>query len=209
MTSDPDQLRREIEHTQRNLGADMNALTEKVTPGRIIDRRVGRARGAVTSMKEKIMGSASSGADTAGDKVGSAVSSAGDQVSSMASSASDTVSAAPGAVRRGTEGNPLAAGLIAFGAGWLVASLLPASRAEEQVAGQAKELVQDQAGNLGGIAGELKENLREPAKHAVESIKSTADDAASNVSQEARSAVGDVTEQAKDAKQEVQGQARQ
>jgi hypothetical protein len=204
MTSDPDQLRREIEHTQRNLGTDVNALTDKVTPGRIVERRIGRARSAVTTMKDKIMGSATSGADAAGDKIGSVASEAGGQVSSVASSTSDVVGAAPDAVRRGTEGNPLAAGLIAFGAGWLVASMLPPSRTEQKVAAQAKDFAQEQASQLGDVADDLKENLREPARKAVESVKSTADDAVSQVSHEASSAAGDVAGQAKDAKQEVQ-----
>jgi len=46
MTSsdDPDRIRREIEHTQANLSTDVNALTEKVTPSRIVARRVDRAK---------------------------------------------------------------------------------------------------------------------------------------------------------------------
>jgi hypothetical protein len=44
-----------------------------------------------------------------------------------------------GAVGGQTQGNPLAAGLIAFGVGWLAASLIPASRPEQQAAAKAKE----------------------------------------------------------------------
>ena len=45
MTSsdDPDRIRQEIERTQSHLSADVNALTEKVTPGRIV-ARPGRSR---------------------------------------------------------------------------------------------------------------------------------------------------------------------
>jgi uncharacterized protein DUF3618 len=105
MTTEPEQLRREIEQTQRGLSADVNALTEKVTPRRIVQRRMAHARSGITTMKDKVMGTASNGT---------------------------------GAVRRRTEGNPLAAGLIAFGLGWLTASLLPASKREQQLADEAK-----------------------------------------------------------------------
>ncbi|WIX83967.1 hypothetical protein QRX50_19705 [Amycolatopsis carbonis] len=34
----------------------MNALSEKVTPSRIVQRRVGRVRSAMTNAKDKVMG---------------------------------------------------------------------------------------------------------------------------------------------------------
>jgi hypothetical protein len=116
MTTRSEQLRQEIEQTQRGLSADVNALAEKVTPRRIVQRRMEHARGAITTMRNKVMGTASNGTEAVADTA----SSVADNVSSAASSAARTV-------RRGTEGNPLAAGLIAFGLGWLAASLLPAS----------------------------------------------------------------------------------
>jgi len=42
--TEPERIRREIEGTQRSLSTDVNALTEKVTPGRIVERRIGRMR---------------------------------------------------------------------------------------------------------------------------------------------------------------------
>lgn len=218
MSSDPEQLRREIEGTQRTLSADVDALTEKVTPSRIVHRRVDRARGAVYNLKDKIMGSVSSGTSTAGDKFSTAgdklqsvAGSAADSTSSAASSVVETVQGTPQAVRRGTEGNPLAAGLIAFGAGWLVSSLIPASRQEQRLAGQVKQTVQDAAAPMAdqvrAVAQDIQDNLREPAQQAVESVKSTAADAASTVTDQAKSAADDVKSTAQDAKGTVQGQA--
>ena len=43
-SSDPEQIRREIERTQAALSQDVDALTDKVTPGKIVERRVDRAR---------------------------------------------------------------------------------------------------------------------------------------------------------------------
>jgi hypothetical protein len=196
-TTDPDQLRREIEETQRGLSSDVNALTEKVTPSRIVQRRVDRTRRAITGVKTAIMGTASDTTNAASDRMGTA-----------ASSVADTVGDAPAAVRRGTQGNPLAAGLIAFGFGWLTASLLPSSKREQEIADQAKDLAQEHIVPVAGeVAGQLKDNLQEPAERAVESIKSTVQDAGSTVAEETRSATGDITSQVHDAKDRVKEQA--
>jgi hypothetical protein len=198
--TEPDRIRREIEGTQRNLSTDINALTEKVSPGQIIERRVGRVRTAFGNAKERVMGTADHHASVAGDKVGSVASAAQDK----ASSAAEAVSDAPRQIRRGTQGNPLAAGLIAFGAGWLVSSLLPASEPERRLAGQATDLAREQLAPVAqSAAEELKNNLREPAQQAVESVKSEAADSASTVQEEARSATGDVTDRAQQAQHNV------
>ncbi|MET8995995.1 DUF3618 domain-containing protein [Amycolatopsis sp. NPDC004169] len=198
--TEPDRIRREIETTQRNLSTDVNALTEKVSPGRIVERRVGRVRAAFGTAKERVMGTADHHASVAADKAGSVASTAQDKVSSAA----DAVSEAPQQIRRSTQGNPLAAGLIAFGAGWLVSSLLPASEPERKLAGQATDLAREQLAPVAQHAAEeLKDNLREPAQKAVESVKSEAADSASTVQEEARAATGDVTDRAQEAQHNV------
>jgi hypothetical protein len=236
-SSDPEQIRREIERTQAALSQDVDALAEKVTPGKIVERRVDRARDAATRLKEKVMGSDPYGRHGSGESVGgsvlSAASTATDRVSGTASSAASSVQGAassaagtvqdaastaagtvqdaastaagavqeaPAAIRRQTRGNPLAAGIIAFGAGWLVSSLLPASRREQELADQAKQVAQEKVQPVAQqVAAEVKENLREPAQQAVESVKSTAQDAKDTVTDEGRSAAQDVQGRAQDA----------
>jgi gas vesicle protein len=113
------------------------------------------------------------------------------------------VQQAPQAVVRQTRGNPLAAGLIAFGAGWLVSSLLPASQREQELAEQAKqrasEIGQPLVDAAKDAAMEMKDNLQEPAQHAVESVRDTAADAGRTVTEEGRSAAQDVQDHAQDA----------
>jgi hypothetical protein len=145
-TSNPEDIRRDIEATREELRRDVDALTEKVSPGRVVERRVDRAKDAVSNVKEKVMGSSSDhdgydgGFDRGSDSGsnGHGLAGAGDKVSSAASSVADTASSAPQQARARTRGNPLAAGLIAFGAGWLVSSLLPATDKEEQAAEAVK-----------------------------------------------------------------------
>jgi hypothetical protein len=229
MSTDPDQIRSEIDQTQRELSADVDALTEKISPPRIVERRVQRTREAVTNVKDKIMGSTSDTFQTAGsatsgggesvsarataarDTAASAASSAADTATSAASSAVDTVRSAPDTIRRRATGNPLAAGLIAFGAGWLLSALLPASQPEQQVATQVKDFAVEQgrpvAKQLGEAGQEAAQELRESAQQRAESVKQTATDAASTVKDEAQSAASDVKGQAQESAGRVRDQA--
>ena len=221
--SDPEQIRREIERTQAALSQDVDALTDKVTPGKIVERRVDRARDAATKLKEKVMGSDPHGsggyggggvrsaasqtadrvsgtASSAASSVQDAAASAAGTVQDVASTAADAVQQAPQAIRRQTRGNPLAAGLIAFGAGWLVSSLLPASRREQELGDQAKQVAQEKVQPvLQQVAGEVGDNLREPAQQAAESVKATAQDAKETVADEGRWAAQDVSGRAQHA----------
>jgi hypothetical protein len=211
MTSDPDQIRGSIEQTQQNLMADVDALTEKVSPPKIVERRVQQTRSAMTSVKDKIMGSTSERASTMGGAVGSSAASAKDSLTATASSAADMAGSAPERLRQGTRGNPLAAGLIAFGAGWLVSSLLPATEPEQQVASQVKDLAVEKgrpvAQQLGQAGQEAAQELRESAQQRAQSVKETAADAASTVTDEARSQASDLTDHAQEARSRVTEQA--
>ena len=217
-SSDPDVIRRQIEDTRRELSYDVDALNEKVNPARVMDRRVTAAKGKMTSMKEKVMGSAQDTtyqaqgmASNAAGSVQGAASSAADSVSNAASTAVGAVQQAPDAVIRQAQGNPLAAGLIAFGVGWLVSSLLPASEKEKQLAQQAESAVKEHKDALlepaKQAAQEIGDQLKPAAQQAVESVKSTAQDAATTVTEEGKSAAADVQSQAKQSKDTVQSKS--
>ncbi len=193
MSNDPEQIRRDIERTRTELSDNVNALGDKVNPGSIAKRQVGRVRGAATSVKDAVLGSASDAADT------------GQQV---ATTMGDAVTNAPNAVARKAQGSPIAAGLIAFGAGLLMSSLLPASRVEQQAAEKIKDTAQPMVDDLTDTAKEVAGNLKEPAQQAMEEVKSTATDAAATVKDEATSAADDVKSQAQDSKDTVQHAAQ-
>jgi hypothetical protein len=203
--TEPDRIRRDIEGTQRDLSANVDALADKVNPSRIVERRVGRIRTVAASAKDKVMGTAANATSTVGDKVGSTASATAGQARSAASTADDAVTNAPDALRRGTQGNPIAAGLIAFGAGWLVSSLLPPSKAEQDAAGRAVEFAREHAEPVARqVTQEFTENMREPAQEAAESVRSAAGDAVSALSDRTRSAAEDVADRVQEAKQHVQ-----
>jgi gas vesicle protein len=132
-------------------------------------------------------------------------------VQNAASTVGDTASTAAVKTKRAAQGNPLAAGVVAFGLGWLVSSLLPASQKERELAhtvkDQAQPAVQAAGQQAGQALSEIKDNLQEPAQQAAQSVKDTATDAAGTVKGEARSAAADVKDQARDSGQQVREQA--
>ncbi len=217
-TSDPDVIRRQIEDTRRELSYDVDALNEKVNPARVMDRRVSAAKNRMTRMKERVMGtvdettsSAQGMASNAAGTMQHAATSAADTVSNAASSAATAVQQAPDTIVRQTQGNPLAAGLIAFGAGWLIGSLLPATEKEKELAQQAETAVRENKDALlepaKHAAQEMGEQLKPAAQQAVEEVKSTAQYAAQTVKEEGQAAAQDVQGQAQQAKRTVQSQA--
>jgi ElaB/YqjD/DUF883 family membrane-anchored ribosome-binding protein len=206
-SSDPEVIRRQIEDTRRELSYDVDALNEKVNPARVVDRRMSAAKGRVTRVKERVMGSAH---DTSYQAQGMASNAAG-SVQDAASSAVDTVQQTPDMIVRQTQGNPMAAGLIAFGVGWLVSSLLPATEKEKQLAQQAETAVKENKDALLApakqVAQEIGDELKPAAQHAVEEVRGTAQDAAQTVKQEGQSAAQDVQGQAQQSRESVQSTA--
>jgi cell division septum initiation protein DivIVA len=232
MTSDPDQIRSSIEQTQQHLSADVDALAEKVSPPRIMERRVQQTRSAMTNFKDAIMGNtadatsaiggtASSVAGSAKDVAGSAKDVAGsakdvagsakDTMAAKASSAGGMAGSVPEQARQRARGNPLAAGLIAFGAGWLLSSLLPATEREQQAAAELKDLAAEKGGpvkeQLSQAGQEATQSLRESAQQRAQSVKETATGAASTVAGEAQSQSSDLTSHAQEARSRVAEQA--
>ncbi|KRE58999.1 DUF3618 domain-containing protein [Phycicoccus sp. Soil748] len=195
MTNNPDEIRREIEDTRGRLSSDVNALTETVSPSNVARRQADKVAGAATSVKERVMG-------VAGD-VGSTGSGAASSVSGAASTVGHAPMAAASGAKRRTEGNPLAAGLIALGAGWLIGSMLPASEKEKQAASAVKEKAQPLVEEAKSVAQDTAQQLKEPAMDAAQSVKETAMEAKENVTEEGRSTADDVKSQAQSSAETV------
>ncbi|MEV6706020.1 DUF3618 domain-containing protein [Micromonospora wenchangensis] len=203
MSTDPDQIRREIEATRNSLSSDVDALAYKVSPGRIVDDRKQRARNALQNVRDRVMGTASD----LGHGTSHAAHSVGDRAAAAASTVGDAAQRTPQVIRQKSEGNPIAAGLIAFGVGMLVSSLIPASRREQELAAQVREKAGEHGGavkeKLGAVAGELTEELREPARQATESLRGTAQEAVHAVRDDTRSAAQDVKDSAQQSREQV------
>ncbi len=114
------------------------------------------------------------------------------------------VTDAPEAARRQAQGNPMAAGLVAFGAGLLIATVLPESETEKQ----AVQQVQPQLEQAASQAGEVADTAKQSAQEHGEELKGSVTDAAQQVKQEASDAAQDVKEHAQGAAQDVKGEAQ-
>ncbi len=177
----------DIDRTRESLSRDVDALYDKVSPGRVLDRRKTAVRGRLSSMRDSVMGSAHQVTDSA---QGAA--------SGAAGMMQDGAESAVHAVHRRTEGSPLGAGLVAFGAGMVVAALIPSSEKEAQVAHRVTEAAKespltDQAKSVGQ---ELAQDLKESATQAAHEVGSTAQEAVQHVADESRSAVQEVRDEA-------------
>ncbi|RLP91872.1 MULTISPECIES: DUF3618 domain-containing protein [unclassified Micromonospora] len=207
MSSDPDRIRREIETTRDELSNDVDALADRVNPRRIAGERVGQARDAVTRAKEKVMGSSSHMGQEASQRMSHVAGSVRDETRSLGQqsrgamgSVRDEARSLGRQSREQTQGNPLAAGVVAFGVGLLAASLLPSTGRERQLAGRARGMVSEHSDQLRGqasqIGHQMQDNLREPAQQAAQSVRSTAEQGMSAVRDQGRSAAGQMQGQA-------------
>ena len=196
IADDPDEIRRQIDATRNDLASNVDLLEEKVSPSKIVDRRVSSVKDAAGGIRDKVMGQIHSGSDSAG--------SAADSAKSAVSSAQDAVTGAPSTVTDQTRGNPLAAGLIAFGVGWLLGSLISPSQQERKLAAQAKDQAQPV---LTEAAKHVAQEVKEPAQQAVAGVKETATQKAQEVADEAKSHAADVKDEAQGAVSDVKDQA--
>ena len=193
MGQSTEELTSQIEDTRQRMASDLDTLQDRVSPSAIVERRKQAVRGRFASAKDKVMGSGQS----AGSSISSAASSA---ASSATSSVSDAAGDAATSAQERFEGAPLAAGLVAFGSGLVLASLFPATRAEAAVAHRAVETAKEKGGPLldqARAAGEeVVESVKEQATDAAQQVKDSAQQSAQVVKDEGQSSAESVRDQA-------------
>jgi len=153
----------DIQDTRASMTGTLEAIGDRVSPARVLERRRNRMIGWVDNARSSVMGRA--------DDLTSRV---GDTAHQLADAPSTTMQG----VRSNTKGAPLVAGGIAFGIGVLIGSVVPPSRAEkrlgEQMAGAAEPL----KNQLQEAGREVAEHLREPVQEAVQDVKQSAQEGA-------------------------------
>jgi len=211
MTSNPSEIRAQIEQTRSSLSDNVDALAYQANPSHIAQRQVSKVKAAGGRFLDRLLGAAEDAKDAAVEGVENAVEGVQDAASGVADRASDlgdSVASVPRAARQQTQGNPLAAGVVAFGIGLLIAAAFPPSRKEKELAQAVKEQAQPLTDQLAAAGREVVQNLAEPAKEAVDSLKESATDAVQHVQEEGASAVADVKGVAGDAASDVAGTAK-
>lgn len=201
MGKSAEDVRQEIESTRADLGGTLDAIGDRVSPGRMLERRRTRVRQGVQRVRDVVMGTA----EDVRDRVSSAAGTGSDKVSSAVGSVTD----APDAMRDRTEGNPLVVGAIAFGAGVLAASLLPVSRTEQEAGAQLADKVQPVKDELTSAGREMVEHLKEPARDAAEQVKEVAREGADEVKSAAKQAGQETKDAAGEARTQVADAGRE
>ncbi len=193
MGKSADEVRADIEDTRRDMSETIDAIADRTSPQRVIRRRRERMATGLRSMKDRVMGQADSTYGSAGGQVRSLSESAQERAGGLAEQARQ----APDMVVQQTQGNPLAAGVIAFGAGLLAASLVPPSEAEQRLAGKLSEHAQPLQDEVRQAGQQVAEDLKGKAREGAEQVKSRAQDAAQTVQEDARSSADEVKAQAR------------
>ena len=197
MSNSPEEIRRDIERTRAELSADVNTLAEETNPATMARRKVEGVKSDVRGLRNRVFGDPDDPWDDG------AVGDVGNRAQSAVDSAAGTVQDVPRRVGRSTRGNPLAAGLVAFGLGALVGGLLPSTHAERDVALKAKEQAQPLLDEASSMAQEALDHVKPVAQEAVENVKEAATTAGQNVREEAAVSKDSVTEQVRSATDEV------
>ena len=164
--TDSSRVRTEIDDTREHLGQTVEAIGDRVLPGRIIERRKETTAKSLRGLRDRIMGTAHDTREQLADSAGSTV---------------DHLRDAPASLEERTEGSPLAAGGVAFALGFLAAAVWrptePERHAVEKVAEAAPNLTDDVAQLGREVAGTVKEQ----AIGATDELKSSVADAATAV----------------------------
>lgn len=190
MAQESDQLRHQIDSQRAEISGTVTEIENRVRPSRIASRSTDRMKHRMAGWKEAVFGGSddgrtsygSSGSGSAGHRTAD-TSEQGltDRASGAASSAADTVRHSPELARRETRGNPLAAGAIALGTGWLVAGLLPESGQERKLVRRAEPKLAEAASTAKSEGAAVADEMREPAEDAAKQLQDTSKDAAQHV----------------------------
>jgi len=203
MGQSPEELRRDIEETRYGLTDTLDAIGDRVSPGRVIGRRKNRTVQGIQSLRDRVMGSI----DGARDSVAGVGHSVSDTTGDAVGNAVETVKGTPDTVRQHTHGSPLAAGAIAFGVGFLVAAAFPASQPEQRAAEGLMDNAEPLKDELTNVGNDVAGTLKDVAKEAIEEVKATAADSKDALTETVKSSVESTKATTKDAAGSIKEQA--
>jgi ElaB/YqjD/DUF883 family membrane-anchored ribosome-binding protein len=190
MGQSPEELKQDVESTRAELSDTLDAIGDRVSPGRMIERRKNRMRQGMDTVRERIMGVSHDTAGSAKEKL---------------SSTMDTVRDLPDVGRQQTQGHPLVAGALAFGVGFLVAAVIPRTEAEEQMAPQLADTVEPLKQQVTQAGQQVAQQLKEPAQQAATELKETAKEGAQEVAQQAKEGAGETASASRRAADDLRG----
>jgi hypothetical protein len=200
----PEELRREIEQTRMGMSENLDAIGDRVSPGRIVERRRNRVRNGVSTLRERVMGAPAAVGSTLSEHTPSV---SGGGVGERVSGAGEALRSAPETARSTAQGNPLLAGAVAFGAGFVAAAMFKGTETEARAATTLQEKAQPLKEQAQNVGREVASGLQEPAQHAAESLKETATSGAESVKEAAQSSAQQTKEAGQSAVEDVKAKA--
>jgi hypothetical protein len=190
-----DQLRLQADEERARMGETLEAIGDRLSPDRMVERRKAAVKLRLRRLRESVMGSPDYD-EPATQRVRERASDLAASAGGAARSAADRIQGAPDALAEQTRGNPLAAGLVAFGAGLLVASAFPRTRAEERVLETAGPGLETAKQELREGGRELAAGAKEHAREAAEELSDTTTQATHEVAEHAKTSAEKVKDQA-------------
>lgn len=191
MAEEIEDAQAQIAESRSNLSATADDLHDRLSPSAMVARQGKRISGQVASVRETIMGLPDAAIKGAGAAIG--------QVQDATGSAVDAAHNAPDVARSRAQGSPLAVGLVAFGAGLLLASVLPVTRTEEEVAPSVADSLSPAIDRAQDAAKALASDMKDSAQEAAHHVQAAGTDAAHDLAEQGRSAAQDVAEEGRSA----------
>jgi len=177
------------------MGETLEAIGDRLSPDRVMERRKAAVKLRIQRVRESVMGSPDYD-EPASQRVRERASDLASSAGGAARSAADRVQHAPDTLADQTRGNPVAAGLMAFGAGLLVATAFPRTRAEERVVESAGTGLETAKQELREGGRELAAGAKEHAREAADQLSDTTTQATHEVAQHAKTSAEKVKDQA-------------
>lgn len=208
MVERTDELRDDIEQRRREISGTVDQLQNRVSPSRVMARGRYRVRRWAVDTKDRIMGNDDphypwqeqnnqdyeSKGESMKDRASEVATEVADRGSDIASDAKDAVTNAPQMLRQQARGNPMAAGLIAFGGGLLLGSLLPETSTEHDIARRMEPAVSEAMSGAQEVGREVMEDVKDDAEDAMEQVKDQATEAGQHLKDDTKEAAERVRE---------------
>lgn len=190
------ELRRNAERDRARMGETLDAIGDRLSPERVVERRKAAVGQGFKRMREAVMGSPGY-VEPATHRARESAQEAASTAADAARSAAENVRHAPEMIADQTRGNPIAAGVVAFGAGMLLATLFPKTETEQQMIGDARPTIDRAKDELQDAGRDLATDARDRAKNAAQQVGDAGREAASHVAEQTKSSAQQVAQQAK------------
>lgn len=208
MVERTDQLRNDIDRRRERISRNVDAVTNRVSPRRVVARGTYGIRRRVIDLKDDLMGNdtteypwqekdrgARDTMEQARQRASESMSDIADMASEKVHEAQEAMADVPHMVRRQTRGNPIAAGLVAFGSGLLIASAFGPTSAERKAARAAQPVVGEAIEEAKEAGRDITEEMKDSSKRSVEEVRDEARDAGERLRSEASEAITTATDE--------------